>query len=82
MMQQITEEVDWAVAAQSMVRLLIPHVVIYSLLKALEPWRKEALELGLSFRIRGERYQITDNLSWEAVTIIHSQTVVWSGASL
>jgi hypothetical protein len=45
-MQQTAEEVDWAVAAQSIVRLLIPHIVIYSLLKALEPWRKEALELG------------------------------------
>ncbi len=36
LMQQAAEEVDWGVAAQTIVRLLIPHVVIYSLLKALE----------------------------------------------
>jgi len=47
LMQQAAEEIDWAVAAQSIVRLLIPHIVIYSLLKALEPWRKEALALGV-----------------------------------
>jgi hypothetical protein len=47
LIQQTAEEVDWAVAAQSIVRLLIPHIVIYSLLKALEPWRQEALELGI-----------------------------------
>jgi len=47
LMQQTAEEVDWAVAAQSIVRLLIPHVVIYSLLKQLESWRQEALELGI-----------------------------------
>ena len=33
--------------AQSMVRLLIPHVIIYSLLKELETWCKEALQLGI-----------------------------------
>jgi len=47
LMQQAAEEVDWAAAAQTIIRLLIPHVVIYSLLKELEPWRKEALQLGI-----------------------------------
>lgn len=47
LMQQAAEEVDWAGVAQTIVRFLIPHGFIYSLLKALEPWRKEALELGI-----------------------------------
>jgi hypothetical protein len=47
LMQQSAEEVDWAVAAQNIVRLLIPHTIIYSLLKELEPWRQEGLELGI-----------------------------------
>jgi hypothetical protein len=47
LMQETAEEVDWAVAAQSIVRLLIPHIIIYSLLKELEPWRQKALELGI-----------------------------------
>lgn len=47
LMQQIAEEVDWAIAAQTIVRLLIPHIVIYSLLKALEPLCAKALALGI-----------------------------------
>jgi len=47
LMQQTAEDVDWAVAAHTIVRLLIPHIIIYSLLKELESWRKEALELGI-----------------------------------
>lgn len=47
LMQQTAEEVDWAIAAHTIVRLLIPSIVIHSLLKALEPWHKEALELGI-----------------------------------
>jgi len=46
-MQQTAEEVDWAIAAQNIVRLLIPNIIIYSLLKQLESWRQEALELGI-----------------------------------
>lgn len=47
LIQQHTQVRDWAVAAQSIARLLLPHVIIYSLLKQLEPWRKEALQLGI-----------------------------------
>jgi len=47
LMQQTVEKVDWAVASQTIVRLVIPHIVIYSLRIELEPWRREALQLGI-----------------------------------
>lgn len=48
-----TEQLDWAIAAELAVRLLMPQVVIISLLKELDRWRDEAHKLGIPIPASG-----------------------------